>query len=1234
MKFHLHKIRVFVFSAILLAAVVWVFVNSQVDNNKHNQRLTLLIQIQQKTAKLVERILLVETGELQNFDEISDLENQLAIAVSNLEPNANALADEVNYILNLVTQIKATYAVYRNSLLYFPNGAQSLMATLRQAKQAALATKISRLNKDILLFSAYGKSSVNLEKLIEEIHHIEQLIPQLPQSLSDNVKQLLRHADVFIQYTDTLKKLNSRLLNNQLSTLSQQHMEEIGKQFQRQLDKAAIVRQLFFGAIFLLVPVILWIWLIQQKTLKTLNRNIKSLHLANQSARQGLFRIDFQKDTIVFSDDCARLLEYPATEFIQTLADYIHNIHPEDSASVVEMLNKSRNSGESFKVEYRIQTLSGRWLWFYSNGEITTKDRRNNPHIMIGIHADITRRKQGEEVLRMLAETGSTSSEQLFRKIVRQLAITYNIRYAMITLLNSDDSELADVLISMDDKILEKKAYPLKNTPCEKLIKENQGFFPDQLQQRFPDYPELAVMKAESFLGVQLKNSQGKVIGAISMLDDKPIINSPLTKMLLQSIATRISMELERLKALEKLELSTHVFTDTQEGITITDTKGNILDVNPAFCRITGYRREEVIGQNPRILNSGKQDRQFYVDMWETLNQQGYWKGEIWNRKKDGSLFAELLTISGVKNAQGEITHYIGIFLDITDNKEQQQRLEFMAHYDVLTRLPNRVLFYDRFVQAMAHCKREGSLLAICFLDLDNFKPVNDRYGHNIGDKLLIEVAERIKLNIREEDTVSRQGGDEFTLLLSGFKHFNPCQQIIERILDALSQPFLIEGNKIQISASLGITIYPKDNSDIDTLLRHADQAMYQAKLLGKNCYRLFNAELDQQQTAKQKQLADIKRALENQEFCLFYQPKVNMGTGLVYGAEALIRWQHPEKGLIPPIKFLPVIDETPLEIQLGEWVINQALKQMLQWQQQGLLLQVSVNIASYHLRSKGFTQRLEKILEDYPSINSNYLEIEILESSALGDVETMSLIVKTCQDELGVKVALDDFGTGYSSLTHLRNLPADTVKIDQTFVRDILDDYNDCNIADGIVGLAASFNREVIAEGVETIDHGLMLLTLGCRNAQGYGIARPMPADELPAWIKNYRANRQWLDYAQHLRTKQQERIIQLQLLISRWFDRFETCLQSNPPEKPHWPMMDRRRCSCGNWIKRANNEALFDKAWLANLEQAHDKMHQIANSLKKIYISQGVKAVQQELKQLEAVKAEIERLLQHVNA
>ncbi|MFK5891912.1 MAG: EAL domain-containing protein, partial [Pseudomonadota bacterium] len=560
-------------------------------------------------------------------------------------------------------------------------------------------------------------------------------------------------------------------------------------------------------------------------------------------------------------------------------------------------------------------------------------------------------------------------------------------------------------------------------------------------------------------------------------------------------------------------QLSAQVFKQAHEGIIITNAESLIIDINPAFCKLTGYLYDEIIGEKIGILHSGKQSSKIYTEMWKALTEQGYWHGEIWNRKKNGELFVVLLSISSIQDIDRNSVNYVGMYSDITQNKQQQQTLELMAHYDVLTNLPNRTLFADRFTQAVAHSKRNKSLLAICFLDLDNFKPVNDSFGHSIGDYLLIEVAERIKANLRQEDTVSRQGGDEFTLLLGDIDSSLQCEQMLRRIHHAIAQPYSIEGHILSIGVSTGVTLYPDDNSDLDTLIRHADQAMYQAKLSGRNSYYFFNTEDDNVIIEKQNQINKIQQALDNNEFCLYFQPKVNMRSGKVFGAEALIRWLSPEKGLIPPLEFLPIIEGTDLEILIGKWVINEALLQLEQWKNKDIEIEVSVNISSQHLQSLSFITEFKDTLANHPNIDSKYLQLEILESSALGDIETISRVIKTCRNDFGVNTALDDFGTGYSSLTHLRNLPASVIKIDQSFVRNMLNDPDDYAIIDGVIGLADSFNRQVIAEGVETTKHGLMLLKMGCNAAQGYAIAKPMPAVEIPIWLSNYVPNQQWLD-------------------------------------------------------------------------------------------------------------------------
>ena len=445
------------------------------------------------------------------------------------------------------------------------------------------------------------------------------------------------------------------------------------------------------------------------------------------------------------------------------------------------------------------------------------------------------------------------------------------------------------------------------------------------------------------------------------------------------------------------------------------------------------------------------------------------------------------------------------------ERKEHQNQLEHIAHFDALTNLPNRALLADRLQQAMVQEQRRGQQLAVAYLDLDGFKAVNDRHGHNVGDQLLIELAKRMKDALREGDTLARIGGDEFVAVLVDLVEPAVSEPVLNRLLAAAALPVQVGDMALQVSASLGVTFFPQPHGiDADQLLRQADQAMYQAKVAGKNRYHVFDAAQDSNLRGHHESLERIRLALAQGEFVLHYQPKVNMRSGQVVGAEALIRWQHPEKGLLAPATFLPVIEDHPLAVAVGEWVIDTAMQQMHVWQATGLHLPVSVNIGARQLQQINFVERLKAILAQHPQVNPADLELEVLETSALEDIALVSGVIEDCA-MIGVKFALDDFGTGYSSLTYLKRLRVALLKIDQSFVRDMLDDPDDLAILEGVIGLAVAFRREVIAEGVETVAHGTALLQLGCELAQGYGIARPMPAEQLPAWAATWQPDAAW---------------------------------------------------------------------------------------------------------------------------
>ncbi len=571
----------------------------------------------------------------------------------------------------------------------------------------------------------------------------------------------------------------------------------------------------------------------------------------------------------------------------------------------------------------------------------------------------------------------------------------------------------------------------------------------------------------------------------------------------------------EHLHNQQKLKVASTVFDHAQEGIMVTDANGIITDINPAFTQVTGYSREEVLGKTPRILKSGEHDKAYYTEMWRTITDKGFWRGKTWNRRKNGSLVAELQTINAIRDDNGKVTRYISVFTDITKMVLQQRKLEQMAHTDALTGLPNRVQLRDLLRQAMAAAHLYDHMLAVCYLDLDGFKPVNDRFGHAAGDQLLVDISQRLQGLVRGRDTIARLGGDEFVVLLSEIEDIEACDQTVTRLLDGLTGTYDIdEGSKVHISASIGVALYPLDDADADTLLRHADQAMYMAKDQGRACYHLFDIAKNQEQHHQRKWLERIDYALKDEEFTLFYQPKVDMRHGKVVGAEALIRWNHPELGILPPSEFLPHVVGTERAVAIDRWVINQALQQLDTWRQQGLDLKLSINIDGYHLQQRSFIESLRFGLLEYRDVPPSSLELEILESSALADMNKVSAVIKECR-HLGLSVSIDDFGTGYSSLSYLKQLPADTLKIDRSFIRDIVNDEDNLAIVEGIIGLARAFDRNVIAEGVEEEEHGTLLLRMGCDFGQGYGIAKPMPAEDMIIWLKAYQQPEAWREAA-----------------------------------------------------------------------------------------------------------------------
>lgn len=653
----------------------------------------------------------------------------------------------------------------------------------------------------------------------------------------------------------------------------------------------------------------------------------------------------------------------------------------------------------------------------------------------------------------------------------------------------------------------------------------------------------------------------------------------------------------------DKLRLHATVFSNSAEGILLSDANNRIVDVNPAFTRITGYSREEALGQMPSLLRSSRHDRAFYQKFWQALQDHGKWSGEIWNRNKNGEEYPELLSISAVRNAQGGISNYVAVFSDISRIKSQESQLTRIAYYDALTDLPNRILFLDRLRDIRTNARENNERTVVVCIDLDFFKEINDQWGREVGDGILQQIAQRLSKFISPFDLVARLGGDEFAVLLTSVQGAKLIDQKLRELLELLREPITTINNaSLRLSASVGATIYPDDMNDADTLLRHADQAMCQAKQSGKNRFLYFDQEEDRCARILHTHISNIREALDHGEFVLYYQPKVNMRTGKIFGVEALIRWYNPQRGVLAPGEFLPYIENTELIVDIGNWVIKTALSHMSRWKKAGYNLITSVNVAGRQLQSPDFINNLSHALAQYPEV-ARQLEMEILETAALEDIVKVSKAMKQCT-HLGVRFSLDDFGTGYSSLSYLKRLPAETIKIDQSFVRELLSDSNNLVIIQGVLGLARAFGREALAEGVETVEHGRLLLQMNCHLAQGYGIARPMPENELLGWIDNWRQPPEWESIASLHWSEMDYPLFSAEIDHRIWVSQLTSSLSNNSTTATlaltQSPFTNAHRCRFGIWYGKEQTMRLYQNLpAYQKMGKLHDELHQMAQQM-----------------------------------
>lgn len=570
----------------------------------------------------------------------------------------------------------------------------------------------------------------------------------------------------------------------------------------------------------------------------------------------------------------------------------------------------------------------------------------------------------------------------------------------------------------------------------------------------------------------------------------------------------------DRKHAQEQLQLTSQVFESSREGIVITDGDNNLLSVNRAFSEITGYTMDEVVGRSPKLLASGRHDKAFFEDMWRTIRSQGQWQGEVWNRRKNGEIYPEWLSISAIRDSNGQFKQHIGILTDISSRKSAEEKIRFLSNYDPLTHLPNRALLHDRAQVALAAGQRSQTKVALMYIDLDRFKNINDSLGHAVGDRVLQELGARLTAHLHKDDTICRPGGDEFILLLPN-TDYQGAAHVAQRTLAIMEEPILIDGQQLRLSASVGIALYPDNGTDLARLSQCADSALFRAKQNGRNSFQFFEQQMHERANEVLRIENDLRRALKNQELLLYYQPQVDAISLKIVGAEALVRWQHPEWGLVSPARFIPIAEESGQIREIGNWVLHSAVQQNADWKAAGLpIVPVAINLSVIQFKDPSLCDTVVEALQ-LSGLDPAKMELELTESIAMEDSSfTIDTVARL--HALGIALSIDDFGTGYSSLSYLKRFKIDKLKIDQSFVRDLHRDSDDAAIVTAIIGLARSLGFKTIAEGVETQEQLDFLRANQCDEIQGYLFSKPVPADEFARMLERERDVPAWASSGQ----------------------------------------------------------------------------------------------------------------------
>ncbi|MEJ2452583.1 MAG: EAL domain-containing protein [Candidatus Thiodiazotropha sp.] len=1045
---------------ILLLGMLW-----DDDSLEHAEVSSQLIELKELDARLDRDVLKITSFLLAHYDSLvqttqrlHQLKNEMRIPG---QSKYKTLDDEiVNYWramdkkLEALERIKFQAAVVRNGILYLPVAA----ASMKQIDRAIYLQVMELLNQLYVFDLFYSDSQLSSIRLgLEQLKRIHHTNPE-KQDILDN---MLFHIEANLNDLAKLGELKRQYLS--IPTL--ESFEHLHTRYERHRVNETRTKQAMIISLTIAVfALIIGLWYLirsLQHAHQAVNRSWSRLHDAVENLSEAFALFDAQGRLVLFN--------HRYSEFYPWLKDWLL-----EGVTLQTLMSVTGNRVQYLEVEgkpLQHDQPQGQYLertaengWYLASNNPTSEGG------MVCVRSDITESKRSEADLRKLGRALEQSPASVIITSIDGIIEYVNPKFEEVSGYTAKEA------IGQNPRILKSgdKSQEDYKAMWDTLLagKEWRGVFHNKRKDD-SIYWEAASISP-------LRDESGKITHFIAVKEDVTA----------------------QKRAEDQLRMNATVFDTTSEGIMVTDGDNLIKTVNPAFSRITGYEAEEVIGRSPGMLSSGRHTDAFYEQLWSAVIQNGYWSGEIWNRRKDGSVFPEWLSIAAIKGNDGIVKEYVAVFSDITKHKQDEEKIRYQANFDALTALPNRSLLTDRLSQAILSANRENWKLALLFIDLDQFKVVNDTFGHVMGDELLQLVAKRIRKCVREADTVARFGGDEFVILMQDVTDLEAPALVASKVITEVTRSFILYEREIYIGASVGITVYPDDALTPDALLRNADMAMYQAKERGRNNYQFFTASMQRQTIERQQLEQDLRQALQRNELELYYQPVIDARSNRVSSLEALLRWNHPKRGRVSPDIFIPLAEDCGLIGPIGEWVVKQACTQLSHWQRYGHdQLSVAINLSSRQRELGLETDYLRQILDEV-GLEAQYVTLEITESLLMRDTEE-SVEWLSRFKALGVKLSVDDFGTGYSSLSYLKRFPVDALKIDRSFVSDLPDDKESVSLVRTIIAMAQSLNLGLVAEGVENQAQMAFMTAEGCNLLQGYYYAKPMSVKALENWLE-----------------------------------------------------------------------------------------------------------------------------------